>query len=159
VASQPLCLCLRDRAGRARRHVQDFFARMRDGRGVVIDVRPDDRIPKRDAEVFAVTTRACTVAGWEYRRVGEAGRVVGANVRWLSRYRHPRCAVPGVAAVLLEVFAGGAPLFTGAEAAGDRLRVLPPLFHLLWRGELTAYLASGPLGPATVVRAASGAVR
>jgi hypothetical protein len=155
VASQPLCLRWRDRDGRARRHVPDFFARLRDGRGVVIDVRPDDRIPERDAEVFAVTARACGLAGWEYRRVGEAGRVVAANVRWLSRYRHPRCADTAVAGALAEAFAAGAPLFDGAALAGDRLKVLPVLFHLMWRGGLEADLAGGPLGPVTVVRVAA----
>src|SRR6201996_8733646 len=43
VASQPLCLRWRDGSGRSRRHVPDFFARLRDGRGLVVDVRPDDR--------------------------------------------------------------------------------------------------------------------
>jgi len=33
--------------------------------------------------------------------------VLIANVRWLSRYRHRRCLVPGVAALLLEAFDGG----------------------------------------------------
>jgi len=152
VSAQPLCLRWRDASGRARRHVPDFFTRLRDGRGVLIDVRPDDRIPARDAEVFAVTARACAVAGWEFRRLGEADRVLAANVRWLSRYRHPRCADARVAGVLMEAFTAGAALFDGAAAAGDRLRVLPVLFHLMWRRELTADLMCGPLGPATPVR-------
>jgi hypothetical protein len=155
VAAQPLCLRWRDAAGKARRHVPDFFARLRDGRGVVIDVRPDDRIPARDAEVFAVTARACALAGWEFRRLGEADRVLAANVRWLSRYRHPRCADAAMAGTLTEAFAAGAPLFAGAAAAGGRLRVLPVLFHLMWRGDLAADLAGGPLGPATPVRVSS----
>jgi hypothetical protein len=155
VASQPLCLCWRDESGRVRRHVPDYFARLRDGRGVVIDVRPDDRIPERDAEVFAVTARACALAGWEFRRAGEADRVLAANVRWLSRYRHPRCGDEAVEAALMEAFTGAVPLFEGAAPAGDRLRVLPVLFHLMWRGRLTADLAGGVLGPVTVVRAAS----
>jgi len=58
----------------------------------------------------------------------------------------------GIAAVLLEAFAGGRGLFEGAELAGDRLRVLPVLFHLMWRRQLTADLAV-PLGMATVVHA------
>ena len=154
VASQPMCLRWRDGSGRQRKHVPDFFARLRDGRGVVVDVRPDDRIPDRDAEVFAVTAGACAAAGWEFRRVGQADRVLAANVRWLSRYRHPRCADAAVAESLAGVFAEERMLFAGAAAAGERLRVLPVLFHLMWRGDLAADLASGPLGPSTVVRAA-----
>ena len=58
--------------------------------------------------------------------------------------------------MLLEAFAGGRGLFEGAEMAGDRLRVLPVLFHLMWRRQLVADLAV-PLGMSAVVRA--GAAR
>jgi hypothetical protein len=153
VSSQPFWLRWRDREGRVRRHAPDFFARLADGTGVVVDVRPDDRIPARDAETFALTAVACQMAGWEYRRSGDLDPVLAANVRWLSRYRHRRCWVPGIAAVLLAAFAGGRGLFEGAELAGDRLRVLPVLFHLMWRRQLVADLAAGPLGMTTVVHA------
>jgi hypothetical protein len=152
VSSQPFWLRWRDGEGRVRRHAPDFFARRADGSGVVVDVRPDDRIPARDAETFAVTGSACEVAGWEYRRSGELDPVLVANARWLSRYRHRRCLVPEVAAVLLDAFAGGRGLFDGAGAAGDRLRVLPVLFHLMWQRELTADLTAAPLSASMVVR-------
>ena len=118
VSSQPFWLRWRDGEGRVRRHAPDFFARRADGTGVVVDVRPDDRIPERDAETFAVTALACEAAGWEYRGSGGLDPVLVANVRWLSRYRHRRCVVPGIAAVLLEAFAGGRGLFEGAERPG-----------------------------------------
>ncbi len=153
MSSQPFWLHWRGQDGRGRRHAPDFFARRADGAGVVIDVRPDDRIPEKDAEVFAITAAACAAAGWEFRRLGEIDPVLAANVRWLSRYRHPRCAAgKEVARALLEVFAEGRGLFAGAELAGDRLLVLPVLFHLMWRGRLAADLSAGPLGPATLVR-------
>ncbi len=153
VSSQPFWLCWRNRQGRARRHVPDFFARLADGTGVVVDVRPDDRIPARDAETFALTASACQAAGWEYRRSGDLDPVLAANVRWLSRYRHRRCLVPEIAAVLLAAFADGRGLFEGAELAGDRLGVLPVLFHLMWQRQLVADLAAGPLAMTTVVHA------
>jgi hypothetical protein len=153
VSSQPFWLRWRDGEGRVRRHAPDFFARLADGTGVVVDVRPDDRIPARDAETFALTASACRAAGWEYRRSGDLDPVLAANVRWLSRYRHRRCLVPGIAAVLLAAFAGGRGLFEGAELAGDRLGVLPVLFHLMWQRQLVADLAAGPLGMTSVVRA------
>ena len=153
VSSQPFWLRWQGEGGRDRRHVPDFFARLAGGTGVVVDIRPDDRIPEKDAEVFAVTAAACAAAGWEFRRLGEIDPVLAANVRWLSRYRHPRCAAAGgIAAALVGVFAGGRGLFAGAELAGERLRVLPVLFHLMWRGRLVADLSQGPLGPATLVR-------
>jgi hypothetical protein len=151
VSSQPFWLRWRDGRGRSRRHAPDFFARRADGTAAVIDVRPDDRIPARDAEVFAVTAQACGDAGWEYRRAGDLDPVLVVNVRWLSRYRHQRCLVPGIAEVLLGAFAGGRSLFEGAGLAGDRLRVLPVLFHLMWQQRLAADLTV-PLGVSTVVR-------
>lgn len=72
---------------------------------MVVDVRPDDWIPERDAEAFAVTALACELAGWEFRRVGELDPVLTTNVRWLSRHRHARCLVPEIAEALLVVFA------------------------------------------------------
>ena len=153
VSSQPFWLRWRDGEDRSRRHAPDFFARMAGGTAVVVDVRPDDRIPERDAETFAVTAVACEAAGWEYRRSGELDPVLAANVRWLSRYRHRRCLVPEIAAVLLDAFADGRGLFEGAELAGDRLRVLPVLFHLMWQRQLAADLVAAPLGMATVVHA------
>jgi hypothetical protein len=70
IASQPFWLHWQDGDGRWRRHAPDFFARRADGGGVVVDVRPDDRIPPKDAEVFRVTALACGQAGWEFRRAG-----------------------------------------------------------------------------------------
>jgi hypothetical protein len=152
VASQPFWLHWHD-GRRSRRHAPDFFARLADGTAVVIDVRADDRIGPRDAEAFEVTARACEAAGWEFRRVGTVDPVLAANVRWLSRYRHPRCAGrPGTAGALRRAFASSAPPLAGAAEAGDPLAVLPVLFHLLWRRELTADLGSGPLGASTEVR-------
>jgi hypothetical protein len=155
VSSQPFWLRWRDERGGSRRHAPDFFARRNEGTGVVIDVRPDGRIAERDAEAFAVTASACDLAGWEFRRVGELDPVLTTNVRWLSRYRHPRCGAPErpeIAARLLEVFVEGRGLFAGASLVGERLAVLPVLFHLLWQGRLVANLTGGPLGASTVVR-------
>lgn len=152
VASQPFWLRWFDEQDNSRRHAPDFFARRADGSAVVIDVRPDDRIPERDAEAFAATAAACELAGWEFRRVGGPAPVLTTNVRWLSRYRHPRCRSPEVATALLEVFQQGRGLFAGAELVGDRIGVLPVLFHLLWQGRLQANLVGAPLSASTIVR-------
>jgi hypothetical protein len=136
MASQPFWLHWRDEDGRGRRHAPDFFARRADGSGLVVDVRPDDRIPAKDAGVFRVTAMACGQAGWEFRRAGGIDPVVRANIRWLSRYRHPRCRREPAAAGLLEAFAPGMPLLAGALQVGDPIAVLPAAYHLLWRREL-----------------------
>ena len=157
VAAQPFWLHWND-GRRSRRHAPDFFARLDDGTGVVIDVRADDRIGRPDAEAFEATARACEFAGWEFRRVGTVDPVLAANVRWLSRYRHPRCTgPPWVADALRQAFSVAAPLLAGAAETGDSLAVLPVLFHLMWRRELAADLGSGPLGPSSVAWLAAGA--
>jgi putative transposase len=141
LVAQPFWLRWRDVAGRSRRHAPDLFARLADGSGVVIDVRPDDRIEDKDAEAFDVTKDACGPAGWGFRRVGVPDPVLAANVAWLARYRHPRCGgSPGLARLLQEIFAEPAPLMAGAAAAGDPMAVLPALFHLMWRHALAADL-------------------
>jgi hypothetical protein len=69
-----------------RKHAPDFFARRTDGTGVVIDVRPDDRVDPEATEVFEVAASACREAGWEFRRTGAPPAVLTANVRWLAGY-------------------------------------------------------------------------
>jgi hypothetical protein len=60
-------------------------------------VRPDQRIGEKDAAVFAAPAQLCALVGWGYQRAGELSLVRGANLRWLSGYRHPRFAQPGLA--------------------------------------------------------------
>jgi len=154
VSSQPFWLHWRDDDGRARRHAPDFFVRRVDGSALVVDVRPDERIEPRDVQAFDATARMCALAGWEFTRVGGVDPVLAANVRWLSRYRHRRCAPAAeVAAQLTGVFGSGRALFEGAEQVGDRLAVLPAVYHLLWKGVLSVGLSGRPLGPWSLVRA------
>jgi hypothetical protein len=103
--------------------------------------------------VFAATGRLSAQVGWDYQRIGELDPVQAANLRWLSGYRHPRFAPPGLAARLGEVFAEPWPLLGGAAAAGDPVAMLPVLFGMLWRGELAADLEQDLLGPSTLVHA------
>jgi len=121
MASQPFWLSWQDGDGRSRRHAPDFFARKADGTGVVVDVRPDDRILPGDAGVFRVTALACGQAGWEFRRAGTIDPVLRANVRWLSRYRHRRCRREPEAAGLLEAFPAGR-CWPARQRSGTRSR-------------------------------------
>lgn len=129
-------------------HAPDYFARRTDGTGVVIDVRPDQRIGDRDAAVFAATAQFCAQVGWEYARVGELDPVYAANLRWLAGYRHPRYAQRALMGRLRAVFAEPVPLLAGAATVSDLVAVLPVLFGMLWRGELAADLDTCRLAPA-----------
>ncbi|GGV57303.1 hypothetical protein GCM10010245_90380 [Streptomyces spectabilis] len=156
IASQPFWLHWWD-GQRERRHAPDFFARCTDGSAVVVDVRADERIEPRDAEVFDITGQVCALVGWQFERLGTADPVLLSNLRWLSRYRHRRCLNPAIAIRLWEVFATPGPLMAEADAAGDRLATLPVLFHLLWTRELTAEDVSAVLlGADTMVRHRGG---
>src|SRR5215472_4248053 len=88
-ASQPFWLTWRDaQTSRERSHAPDFFARLSDGTGLVIDCRPAGRRDERSLESFAAMRHACEVAGWAYRLAGELDPVRAANLRWLAGYRH-----------------------------------------------------------------------
>lgn len=139
-SSQPMWVswCEGDRR---RRHAPDFFARLEDGTGVVIDCRPESHRPEQDAEKFSVTSGLCAEVGWRYLLVGEADPVLVTNVRWLAGYRHPRYCRAEVIARLLELFSRPTPLLAGCERVGDSLTVLPVLFHLLWQRRLGVELA------------------
>ena len=154
LASQPFRLLWSD-GQRGRGHTPDYFARLADGTGVVVDVRPEGLVDEATAEVFAFTARVCEAVGWQFRQVGDLDQPYRVNLRWLSRYRHGRCYRAPVADRLREVFADPLPLLAGAEQVGDRLAVLPVLYHLLWQQDLTADLVTAPLGIDTLVRLAS----
>jgi hypothetical protein len=103
-SSQPLYLRWRDR-GRVRRHPPNYFARRDIGRSVVLDVRARERVEEMDSEVFAATERACTMVGWDFRRKDVLDPIFAVHLRWLARYRHPRCRREPYAARLIDVFA------------------------------------------------------
>ncbi|MER5281374.1 TnsA-like heteromeric transposase endonuclease subunit [Streptomyces sp. NPDC002809] len=87
LASQPFRLTWTD-GERERGHTPDYFARLLDGTGVVVDVRPEDLVDEDTAEVFAFTARVCEEVGWQFRHVGDLHQPYRVNLRWLSRYRH-----------------------------------------------------------------------
>ncbi len=84
--SQPLWLFWRNEKGRVVSHAPDYFARFEDGRGLLVDCRPLDRVDGRSAAKFAVTQLACESAGWGYQVVGVVDAIRMANVRWLAGY-------------------------------------------------------------------------
>ncbi|MFD4761673.1 TnsA-like heteromeric transposase endonuclease subunit [Streptomyces sp. NPDC058439] len=153
LASQPFRLVWPN-GGRDREHTPDYFARPADGTAVVVDVRPENLVDEEAAAVFAFTERICESVGWQFWLVGDLGQPFRPNLHRLARYRHPRCCRTPVADRLRKVFGEPRRLLTGAERVGDRSAVLPVLYHLLWRHELTADLVSAPLGSGTVVRRA-----
>ncbi len=156
IASQPFRLSWTAAEGRIRSHVPDYFARRTDGSAVVVDCRPVDRRPVQDVAAFEATRQAGDLLGWEYRLVGAVDVITTANLRWLAGYRHPRHGVAGLMEALRAASAAPTPLMAGAEAVGDPIAVLPVLFHLLWRHDLTTDL-SVPLHPDATVTSVAAA--
>lgn len=140
IASQPFWLSWDDGA-RGRRHAPDYFARLADGTGVVIDCRPASRIKPTDAAAFAATGRACAQVGWRYELAHEPDRIRMANLRWLAGYRRTRCRRDDLAASALEHAVVPHGLMDLARVLGDPLATLPVIFHLLWIGELQTNLS------------------
>ena len=92
IASRPFWLHWIDAAGKPDSRAPDFFARRSDGSAVVVDCRPVERRRPRDVAKFEATARACALAGWEYRLLGEVDALVTANLRWLAgRCNATRC--------------------------------------------------------------------
>ncbi|WST58115.1 TnsA-like heteromeric transposase endonuclease subunit [Streptomyces rubiginosohelvolus] len=154
IASQPFWLHWYD-GTRKRRHAPDYFVRLADGRGRVVDVRAGDQIDDAAAASFDATGRACEAVSWEFVRVGVPDPVLMANMRWLSRYRRRRCGRrQDIADLLVKVFDEPVPLRAGAAQVGDPLVVLPVLFHLLWSGVLAADVAGRLLDSDSLVHTA-----
>lgn len=134
-------------------HVPDFFIRHADGTAVVIDVRPDERVKPADEEVFQATMRLCSTVGWEYQRLGALPAVYVGNLRWLSGYRHPRCArEPSLTQLSAVLAAAGAQTIGSlANIIGDPVITLPTLFHMMWSHKIRADLWQHPLCNDTVL--------
>lgn len=134
------------------RHVPDLFCRLLDGQGVVTDCRPIDMIDEKFRRSAAITAAACVVIGWRFRVASEPDPIWAANLRWLAGYRHPRFGDERLEAEILDLFTSPRPLAQAGQRAGDPIRILPVVFHLLWRARLSAEL-SRPLGLGTILTA------
>lgn len=146
IASQPMAF-LWPRSCRPRRsHVPDFFLRLSNGDGCVVDVR-DARRVDADRDQFALTRDACAEIGWQYRLfTGIESSVERSNLRWLSGYRHDRHRPEARSrAAVLDAFRFGNTLGRGADLAAKSAQrsrdvLLGNVFHLIWVQELSVDL-------------------
>jgi hypothetical protein len=152
VVSQPFRLRFATPTG-WRNHTPDFLALTRGGGGVVVDVRPGERIGADDRVSFAATAEATLAVGWEYVVVAGWRPHVMGTVDALSSQRRPLVDPLGVQVGLLAFTSQN----TGGVAFGELVAnaSLPPLarahgLHLLWHRRLRIDLAQ-PMTDATVV--------
>ncbi|MFC4753332.1 TnsA-like heteromeric transposase endonuclease subunit [Dietzia aurantiaca] len=145
VSSQPFVFLWPRGTEGARWHVPDFFVRLRDGTGRVIDVKPAGRVRSAQHQ-FDLTRTGCVAAGWDYEVFTGLAERQAANLRWLAGYRQDRFAPDeATAAVLANSFAPGASLAAGVRRAArvlgtDSGIVHAQVLHLLFAGVLNVEL-------------------
>jgi hypothetical protein len=141
IASQPLALLWPHRTVRQTSHVPDFFCRLNNGDGRLVDVRRPDKVSS-NAEQFELTRKVCEQVGWQYEIFTglPPGRL--QNLRWLSGYRQDRSAPDeATATCILDTFARGTSLGAGiiraSTASGASAAVVQAnVLHLLFAGTL-----------------------
>ena len=146
IAAQPLGLLWPRGTVGQRSHVPDFFVRLGNGDGRLVDVRHPNRVDAGAAQ-FDLTRRICDSIGWEYEVfTGFGDPVAEQNVRWLAGYRQDRCAPSDETfAAIIGCFADPIPLGVGVRRVGrstgaSKDVVMANVLHLLWRRQLSANL-------------------
>lgn len=141
LAAQPLAILWPRGTPHNTSHTPDFFIRLDDGDGRIVDVRHPDRVAA-SAQQSALTQRLCDQIGWQYQQFTGLPAAFAANLRWLAGYRSDRhTPSTHVYDALIAAFAEPAPLYAGiaraaAVAATDTNTVTSSAFHLLWRRAL-----------------------
>lgn len=143
ISTQPFCIVGPDRF----RHYPDFFYRRgSDGTGVVVDVRPADRLDEATRARYELTAALCREVGWEYEIMHGLTGWAAMNLEWLSAFRHPRfaLAVPTVERL--------GPYITQPRAFVDAARLIDfrapeagkaGLYHLMWTRKVVT-VSDGP---------------
>ncbi len=116
-------------------HTPDFFVRRADGRAIVVDVRPSERIDADARAKFDRTTRRCERLGWRYMVYDRSGGVREKNLRFLMRFRDSRWSAVGA-----RVPRGEMSLAELAQRLGGGDRGLARSYALLWYGGAVADL-------------------
>ncbi|MFI5740904.1 TnsA-like heteromeric transposase endonuclease subunit [Streptomyces anulatus] len=137
--------------GRERRLVPDFFVRTASGSTVMVVSRSAKEPGERFERQMSVCREACRQAGWQLATPQLPNRTALANLRWVSRRRHPRFSDGDVESALAGAFAEPQPLVEGVKGCGvPRSLALPRLYHMLWKRRLGVDWAV-PLGPGSIV--------
>jgi len=118
-------------------HFPDFMALHGNGRQMVYDVKPRERINDKALEQFARTQALCTRVGWGYQILVELEPQQRDNVTYLSHFKHPGFR-PDDAAISRLLASLDAPSSFLEAARALEIGSLPAarsaLLHLLWGG-------------------------
>lgn len=135
VAAQPFRL-LYKRDNKERSHVPDYFAKLKDGRELVVDVKPEYFAKRpRNKEIFKITSEVCDQAGWLYKVDTGLGEPLVSNIKWLAGYkRMPNAKDFEKYANEIVDYCKDEPRTIGylLEKTGNPLLGKPVLLYLLW---------------------------
>lgn len=157
VASQPLALLWPRGTEGHKSHVPDYFCRLSDGDGRLVDVRRPDRVDA-NAKQFDMTRRFSERAGWQYEVFTGLPTPRLQNLRWLSGYRQDRYApTDDSCAHIVDAFSPGTSLRAGvlraARTSGVPSEIVQAnVLHLLFAQLLRADIDK-PLSMETEVSA------
>jgi len=118
-------------------HVPDFYCRLADGRGCIVDVKHPDRMDdERVVKQRELTQMVCTELGVEYRYLSFIPEQRWVNVSWLAGFRRtPLCGSENIDR-LLSVAANPVRLVDLCAFGEHPLLVRPIVFHLCWKQQL-----------------------
>ena len=132
VASQPMWIRW---PGIDRSHAPDYFARLEDGSGLLVDVKPRALTKEKDRAAFELTRRLAGAMGWTYQIFDEMPGAFESNLRFLLRYRDPKWLEGVELAPLQEgdvmTIADASTLLSSGAVAG-----LGATYALIWLGHL-----------------------
>lgn len=151
MASQPLEFHGADPDGEWR-HVPDIFVRRADGSAQLVDVKNPGHHDRDDVRRQVRRTQAaCSGLGWGYRFVGAITPQHWRNISWLAAYRRPLHAGTDLVPRILALTAKPVTLAELLSFLDEPAIVLPVIFHLCWKRQLTFDL-DAPMRQTTVLR-------
>lgn len=141
-SAQPFVLKWPKGTKKHRGHVPDYFCRLDNREGVVIDVKPLHRVAASQ-EQFDLTRAVCEAVGWGYEVFSGLPLVFEKNLLFLAGFRQERYSpADAVALGIIDAFMPSTSLAAGIRRASRQLKLSEPVvrgnvLHLLWHGVLS----------------------
>lgn len=142
VAAQPIALLWPKDTPHHHSHVPDYFVRLKDGTGALVDVKTPKGLSTHARDQLALTEAVCQEVGWGYEVFTGLPANEADNLRWLAGYRQDRNVAAGDdAAAIHDAFANGAALGVGVAAAARATGTLEAVlrantYHMLFTHKL-----------------------
>lgn len=133
ISAQPLAILWPYRKSGPRHHVPDYFVRLSDGSGRLVDVRRPDKA--EDNEQFAMTRSLCAQIGWDYEVFTGLSAQREANLRFMAGFRADRYQPEEALIPVIQDCFSPATSFKAGLLRAARVTTLPKEQvhgHVLW---------------------------